>query len=371
MKALAIREVLVATCAVASLAAAQAPSVSPVAAGSWDPRAAAAYLDGRQAWWQSWPNAARDHDTQCVSCHTAVPYALARALLRAELREREQPAPERKLLENVSKRVRLWKDVEPFYPDQKDGLPKTSESRGTEAILNALILSSRDAEHGSASDDAHTAFENLWALQFRAGDLNGAWAWLNFHLEPWESGDAAYFGACLAAIAVGTEPGGYAASGDIQDRLKKLREFLQRGAAATPLFNRVMLVWASARLSGVLSAPERQVIVDAIWSMQNADGGWSLMSLGQFKRSDGTVLDASSDGYATGVVAFALQQAGSSRAEPHVAKALLWLVRHQDRATGMWLASSLNKQRDPASDRGKFMSDAATAYAVLALTHGR
>ena len=373
MKALAIGAVLLATCAVASTpAAAQAPGATPVlASGSWDPRAAAAYLDGRQSWWQSWPNAARDHDTQCVSCHTAMPYALARASLRAELREREQPAPERKLLDNVVKRVRLWKDVEPFYPDQKDGLPKTSESRGTEAILNALILSSRDAELASASDDARMAFDNLWALQFRTGDLSGAWAWLNFHLEPWESGDAAYFGASLAAIAIGTEPGGYAASPDIQDRLKKLREFLQRGIATTPLFNRVMLVWASARLPGVLSAPERQAIVDAVWSTQNADGGWSLMSLGQFKRSDGTVLDAGSDGYATGVVAFALLQAGHSRTEPHVAKALEWLVQHQDRATGMWLSSSLNKQRDPASDRGKFMSDAATAYAVLALTHGR
>ena len=165
------------------------------------------------------------------------------------------------------------------------------------AVPYALARASLRAERGSASDDAHMAFENLWALQFRAGDLNGAWAWLNFHLEPWESGDAAYFGACLAAIAVGTEPGGYAASTDIQDRLKKLREFLQRGVVTTPLFNRVMLVWASARLPGVLSAPERQAIVDALWSAQNADGGWSLMSLGQFKRSDGTVLDASSDGY--------------------------------------------------------------------------
>ena len=37
------------------------------------------------------------------------------------------------------------------------------------------------------------------------------------------------------------------------------------------------------------------------------------------------------------------------------------------RATGAWTAWSLNKDRDPKSDPGPFMSDAATAYAVMAL----
>ena len=105
------------------------------------------------------------------------------------------------MLAYVVKRVRMWKEVEPFYPDQTSGLPKTSESRGVESVMNALILATRDASDGVLSDDARLAFSNMWALQFKAGELKGAWAWLNFHYEPWEGPDSGYFGAALAAIA--------------------------------------------------------------------------------------------------------------------------------------------------------------------------
>jgi squalene-hopene/tetraprenyl-beta-curcumene cyclase len=101
---------------------------------------------------------------------------------------------------------------------------------------------------------------------------------------------------------------------------------------------------------------------------QQSDGGWSMASLGPWQRTDGTALDTASDGYATGLAAFALQQAGLATTHPQVAKALGWLLAHQDKATGRWLASSLNKQRDPESDAGQMMNDVATAYAVLALT---
>ena len=65
------------------------------------------------------------------------------------------------MMDNVTRRVRLWRDVEPFYPDQKHGLPKTSESRGTEAVLNALILATRDADTGVLSVDGQRAFANV------------------------------------------------------------------------------------------------------------------------------------------------------------------------------------------------------------------
>src|SRR6266496_660374 len=184
---------------------------------SWNLRAAAAYLDGRAEWWLRWPNAARDHDTSCISCHTAVPYALARPALRTVLGERDLGGPERRLLANVVTRVKLWKEVEPFYPDQTRGLPKTSESRGTEAVLNAAVLSARDASLGTLSDDTRQAFENMWPLQFKAGEQAGGWAWLNFHNEPWEAPGSQYFGNALAAIAIGTAPG-YAETPAIQDR---------------------------------------------------------------------------------------------------------------------------------------------------------
>jgi squalene-hopene/tetraprenyl-beta-curcumene cyclase len=335
---------------------------------SWSGKAAAAYLDQRQDWWMTWPTAARDHETFCVSCHTALPYALARPALRQALGESGPSATEIKQLDSVTKRVRMWKDVEPFYPDQLRGLPKTSESRGTEAILNAIVLVSRDARTHALSADARLAFDNLWALQMKSGDLAGAWAWLNFHNEPWEADGSQVFGASLAAVAIGMAPGGYAATPEIQDRLKLLRGYLQKANESQHLLNRVMLLWASGALPDTLTHDQQQSTIDALLRLQQADGGWSVTSLGAWKRQDGSTAETASDGYATGLISFALQVAGVPPAQPQLAKGLAWLATHQDASTGTWSASSLNKRRDPTSDAGRFMSDAATAYAVLALT---
>src|SRR5690242_12777938 len=132
---------------------------------SWDQKAAAAYLDRRQEWWMAWPKSQRDHDTFCVSCHTAVPYALSRQALHSALAEQTPSSSERKLLDSVTKRVRLWKEVAPFYSDADRGAYKTVESRGTESVLNALILATRDAQTGLLSSDAHKAFDNMWPEQ--------------------------------------------------------------------------------------------------------------------------------------------------------------------------------------------------------------
>src|SRR5213593_567332 len=118
---------ILAACLSASLLRAGSPS-EPQASTSWNPKAAAAYLDRRESWWMAWPPAMRDHGTFCVSCHTAVPYALARPALRAALGEAAPSENERRLLESVTKRVRMWKEVTPFYTESS-GANKTLQSR--------------------------------------------------------------------------------------------------------------------------------------------------------------------------------------------------------------------------------------------------
>lgn len=327
---------------------------------------AAAYLDARMSWWMSWPPAARDHDTFCISCHTVLPYAMARPALRSALGERDVSPHERRLLDNVIKRVRMWKEVKPLYPDETRGVHKTAESRGTEAILNALILASYDARAGRLSEDTRLALNNMWVEQQSAGEAKGAWCWLQFHNSPWE-GDSQYYGATLAALAVGAAPG-YSADPEIQTHKNLLREYLNRELPSQILVDRVMLVWASAKLPDLLTRAQREEIVKEALSKQQADGGFTLSDfVGNWKRRDGTPLETKSDGYATGVVAFTLEQTGTMQNRPELRRALAWLAQNQEQADGRWLAYSLNKKRDLSSDIGRFMSDAATAYAVLAL----
>lgn len=342
-------------------------AASTCAQTAWSAKDAASYLDERASWWMTWRPAARDHGTFCVSCHTLAPYALARPSLDRALGEKGPPATERKVLDNIVRRVRMWKEVEPFYPDQTVGLPKTAESRGTEAILNALILVRNDVPSGRLSPEARLALDNMWSLQFRAGDMNGSWAWLQFHNAPWE-GDSQFYGTALAALAVGNAPGDYKSEPGIQNGIRLMTSWLRKCMDGQTAADRAVLLWASAKLPGLLTPAEQRTIVEELLAKQRDDGGFSMSTLvGNWKRRDNTPFDANSDGYATGLIALALMDVGAPEDRPALKRSLAWLASNQNAADGRWPASSLNKRRELSSDAGRFMSDAATAYAVMAL----
>ncbi|HTX23238.1 MAG TPA: hypothetical protein VMD03_01170 [Steroidobacteraceae bacterium] len=342
-------------------------AASSQSAVTWSPKAAAAYLDQREDWWMQWRGSARDHGTFCISCHTVLPYALARARLDPLVNPHGPGVAERRLTRDVLKRVQLWSETRPYYTDAQNGAHKSAQSRGTEAVLNALILATDDARTGRLTGDTRAAFDAMWATQETAGEAAGAWAWLDFGLQPWEMKDGQYFGAAIAALAVGTAPEDYRSTPAIQEPLRRLRDYLDRNYAAQPLHQRLALLWADTALPGLLAPDRRKAIIDAVLSVQNSDGGWSLYALAPSYRSGARILGLWSDGYATGFVTYVLQLAGVSRENPQLQRGLAWLAHHQ-RPDGLWAAYSLNAHMDWSTPKGRFMSDAATAYAVLALT---
>ena len=147
--------------------------------------------------------------------------------------------------------MRLWNAIGPYYTDKAH---KAEESRGTEAVLNALILATADARAGRLREDTRTALGHMWAEQQATGDRAGAWPWLQFGLGPWEGRDSEYYGAALAALAAGTAPEDYRSTAAIQNNLERLRAYLDREYSREPLANRVVVLWASTKWPGPMAA---------------------------------------------------------------------------------------------------------------------
>ncbi|MEZ5419045.1 MAG: hypothetical protein R2708_17150 [Vicinamibacterales bacterium] len=352
----------------------------------FDAAAAARYLDARMdVWWQkAKPLKNPGGETKCLSCHTAIPYALARPALRRMTGAAAMTAHEAAILDTVRTRLSHLDDQQPFYDHTE---AKKVESRGVEAVVNAFLLTSHAADSGTREPDAATraAIARLWQVQ-RA---DGAWDWLDFGLEPYETADATFHGATLAALAAGS-PAGRAASADAAGRqgTGKLRTYLRGHLASQRLFNRAWALLASSRLPDLLTPAERDAVAQALAKAERPDGGWALVDLGAWQWSgsdapfhapgttDAVLLEAS-DGYATGLVVYAMKQAGLGT-HAAVGRGLAWLRAHQqaerpgDPAWAPWRAHSLNFDREHGGDKGEpwrrlFMSDMATAFAVLAL----
>lgn len=358
------------------------------AAEGWDTAAAATYLDTRMdAWWAKAKTLKTGAaDAKCLSCHTAVPYALARPALRIAMGQSAPTPHEERMLATVRQRVQHAATQQPYYDHTE---AKKVESRGVEAVLNAVILTRYDTlgRSSTGSEDSRAAIARLWKVQ-RA---DGAWDWLNFGLEPYEANDAVFHGATLAALAVGTSAGRHA-SQDATGKagVERLRGYLRTNVASQRLFNKAWALLAAAHMPGLLESATTEALVAELERAQRADGGWSTADLGPWRwtktaapfvppgATDAALLGAS-DGFATGLVVHALRRAGRPAGDPGIVKGKAWLTANQragktdDPAWAPWRAHSLNFDREHGGEKGEpwrrmFMSDLATAFAVLALT---
>lgn len=318
-------------------------------AENWNPELAAKYLDGRQQQWAAWPRA-QSANGLCVSCHTGMTYLIARPALARILGEGESTQYERDLL------ARLRTNV---------GAKPAAALRDVEVIFAALFLAEQDAAKDALSPDAEKAFAQLWSLQSQDGDAAGGFKWYDASLDPWETPDSPYFGASLAALAVGRAPVAYRNRPDIRANIDRLAGYLTRASGTQPLHNRLALLWASSRLPEVLAKAAQQTLVDEIFKAQASDGGWTLQALGPWRiRKNAPAAQSSS--YATAFTAFVLHQARIPSTEPRLRRALDWLRAHQE-ASGSWPAESMNKAYPDGSMEQSFMRDAATAFAAAAL----
>jgi squalene-hopene/tetraprenyl-beta-curcumene cyclase len=278
---------------------------------------------------------------QCGTCHTNYNYLIARPAL--DLGDRSAHDEIRRFFED---RVAGWDGGEPGDAPRWDA----------EVVATASALALNDAATGGRLHPrTRQALDRMWTLQRE----DGAWDWLKCDWPPYEHDD--YYGAVFAALGVGSAPDGYRDTDAARRGLEKLRAYL-RDNPPPSLHHEAMLLWASTRLDGLMTEAGREQAVRKLLDLQRPDGGWSLPSLGDWKRRDGTPNDpdAPGDGFGTGFVVYVLRQAGLPADHPSLRRGVEWLKEHQ-RESGRWFTRSVS------NDKAHYITHAGTGFAVMAL----
>jgi squalene-hopene/tetraprenyl-beta-curcumene cyclase len=297
----------------------------------WSSEKAAEYLDGVGVNWT--------RDQKCVTCHTNMPYLMARPLL-----DRHGDTG--------------WKEVRAFVESDVTSWSKGGKPKGDAYVVaTAAALAAHDARTGKLHPTTKDALDRMWTVQQK----DGAWNWIKCDWPPLEHDD--YYGATLAAVAAGVAPEKYADTEKAKEGITRLKTYFAK-TPAPDLHHKLMLVWASTKIDGLMTADDQKTALAELRKLQHDDGGWCLPSLGAYKRRDAkkTPNDtkAESDGYATGLAVLVLRTAGAKTDDEAVKKGVVWLKANQ-RESGRWYTRSLN------NDKAHYITNAGTAFAVLAL----
>lgn len=278
----------------------------------------------------------------CISCHTSLPYALVEPLLP------ESYPAYTDLINNIDNRVLTWSENTAWYSDNKleqiaalgnrppDALKddlNAADSRGVEAIFNAVIRGMHDAySNRPAQLETRVAFEHMWSEQIQTGPTAGRWNWIHANLIPWEVADSDLWGASLACVAATLFP-------DLapQHNLQLLHAALNRAASddAVSLHVKSAILWCDSETEGgLLESGIASEISSNLLALQHTNGGWALRELGPWIGWEGSEADCCAgreirpDTYATGFVTLALvryHSLAASGSEVYLDKAIAWI----------------------------------------------
>lgn len=287
------------------------------------------FLDSASLAWQK--------QRDCMTCHTNYLYLLARPALGAE--------------DEAHLAVRAY--AETLVTDR---WPRQGPRWDAEVVMSAMVLAYNDRlTTGKLHPTTRTALDRMWTVQRADGGVS----WINCDWPPFESDDE--FGATMMALAASVAPEAYADTPAAQAGIEKLKRYLAETKMPT-LHHRAMLLWADTQRPGWLTAMERDAVLREILALQHDDGSWSIATLGDWQREDGSSQEtAQGDGYATGLAIVLARAAGLPPGDARLQRGISWLKSNQ-RASGRWFTRSLHK------DSRHYITHAGSSLAVMALT---
>jgi squalene-hopene/tetraprenyl-beta-curcumene cyclase len=226
----------------------------------------------------------------------------------------------------------------------------------TEVVAIAATLALHDAQTtGKLHLLTRRALDRMWECQ----QSDGSWTWNKTGLAPMECDDE--FAAIYAALGAGHAPDAYARSDAAKVGLARLQGYLRR-VSRPSLHRKAWLLWASITLDELMTPAERAQTIKDLLDLQRDDGGWSLKSLGDWKRMVVRANDepAEGDGYATGSILYVRRRAGILATREPMRRGVDWLKAHQ-RASGCWFTRSVR------ADGGHHIANAGTTVGLMTL----
>ena len=121
--------------------------------------------------------------------------------------------------------------------------------------------------------DTAAALDYIWTRQSKSG----AWDWLKCHWGPYEVDD--HFGASLAAIALAMTPDAYRKKPESIHAWQNLEKYFKANPPVSA-HQKSMLLWLSHYAPESSTSAEKQKWLKELRDLQQADGGWVLIHLG-------------------------------------------------------------------------------------------